>query len=355
MRKAAGVRVGLALAILLMLSMSAFAQTPAFHDIRPGYGVTGIGWLSDYFPALRGTPGDTRVYYLDSGVPGGTVYVQGGSHGNEIAGVMAATILVERAIPTAGRLIVVPHGNNANVDYDDGVFVGVPATISIEVDKGIERVFRYGSRRTNPDYEIVPDPRVYISSNGESLAGNEIRNLNRVHPGKPDGSLTEQIAYAIRQLLIEENVDVAFDLHEATVGSRLENTLVAHNRAMDVAVLAILDLSAQGLHINLEPSREEFRGLTHREWGDHTQALAFLTETGNPGMSSRNPNPDVVTDPDHPLHDRVGRQLAMVMSVIQGAMDLGMTAPVTLDGVPTYADLIRDGLGPWLNKPTAVP
>src|SRR5690625_965680 len=124
-----------------MLSLGAFAQTPAMHDIRPGYGVTGIGWLSDYHPALKGTPGDSRVYYLDSGVPGGTVYVQGGTHGNEIAGVVAATILVERAMPTAGRLIVVPHGNNANTDYNDGYFPDAPDYFSIEVEGGVERHF----------------------------------------------------------------------------------------------------------------------------------------------------------------------------------------------------------------------
>ena len=184
---------------------------------------------------------------------------------------MAATILVERAIPTAGRLSVVPHGNNANVDYNDGYGTDVPTTFSIEVEDGIERIFRYGSRRTNPLYEMMPDPEQYVSPDGGVHAGDEIRNLNRVHPGKADGTLTEQIAYAIRQLLIQEKVDVAFDLHEAGVTSRLANTLVAHNRAMDAAVLAILDLSMQGIDINLEPSREEFRGLSHREWGDHTR------------------------------------------------------------------------------------
>lgn len=352
--KRTGIMLTVAAMMLFIMAFGVFAQTPAFHDIRPGYGVTGIGWLSDYHPALKGTPGDTRVYFLDSGVPGGTAYVQGGTHGNEIAGVMAATILVERAIPTTGRLIVVPHGNNANVDYNDGFRTDVPTTFTIEVEGGIEREFRYGSRRTNPAYETQPDPAEYISPDGGVHAGDEIRNLNRVHPGKADGTLTEQIAYAIRMLLIEENVDVAFDLHEAGVTSRLANTLVAHDRAMEPAVLAILDLSMQGIHINLEPSREEFRGLSHREWGDHTPALAFLTETANPGQTPDMVNPDVITDPVNPLHDRAGRQLAMIRSVLDATAMTG-TPPVTYEGVPTYADLVRDGLGPWLNAPTANP
>ncbi len=354
MKKRTGAASAAAAMMLLVTAFGAFAQTPAFHDIRPGYGVTGIGWLSDYYPPLKGTPGDTRVDYLDSGMPGGTAYVQGGTHGNEIAGIMAAVILVERAVPTAGRLIVVPHGNNANVDYNDGFRTDVPTYFTIEVEGGVERQFRYGSRRTNPAYETRPDPAEFVIPDGGVHAGDEIRNLNRVHPGKADGTLTEQIAYAIRRLLIEENVNVAFDLHEAGVTSRLANTLVAHNRAMDAAVFAVLDLSAQGIHINLEPSREEFRGLSHREWGDHTRALAFLTETANPGQTPDMINPDVVHDPVNPLHDRTGRQLAMIRAVLDATAMLG-TPPVTYEGVPTYADLVRDGLGPWLNAPAANP
>ena len=349
-------RIALAAVGLMIFGMAlgAYAQTPAFHDIRPGYGVTAIGWLSDYHPPLKGTPGDSRVYILDSGVPGGTLYVQGGTHGNEIAGVLAATILVERAIPTVGRIIVVPHGNNANVDYNDGYRAGVPPYVTIEVEGGVPRTFRYGSRRTNPAYEAQPDPDVYISPDGGVHEGNEIRNLNRVHPGKPDGTLTEQIAYAIRQLLIQEDVDVAIDLHEAGVNSRLANTLVAHERALETAVYAVLDLSAQGLHFNLEPSRQEFRGLSHREWGDHTKALAFLTETANPGQTDEYSSPDVVNDPENPLHDRVGRQLAAIRAIVDAVVLLG-GPPVSYEGVPTYADLVRDGLGPWLNAPTAKP
>lgn len=339
---------------LLLTATTAGAETPAFHDIRPGYGVTHVGWLSDYHAPLRGTPGDTRVYVLDSGQPGGTAFIMGGTHGNEIAGVVAATILVEKARPTVGRLIVVPHANNANVDYTAAPRPGIPETFTITTEEGIERTFRYGSRRTNPDYE-GPDPATYVREDGAEHSGNEIRNLNRVHPGVADGTLTEQISYAIRRLLLEEGADVAFDLHEAGTTSRLANTLVAHNDALDVAAWALLDLSMQGIHINLEPSRQEFRGLSHREWGDHTPAFAFLTETANPGQTPGAENPDVITDPDNPLVDRVGRQLAMITTVIQAAVDVGGIGPIELDNVPTPTQLLEDGLGAWLNSATARP
>ena len=61
--------------------------------------VPGPGWtmtmLSDTLPALKGTDGDTRVYTYDSGKPGGTFIVLGGTHPQEIAGVLAADLLIE--------------------------------------------------------------------------------------------------------------------------------------------------------------------------------------------------------------------------------------------------------------------
>src|SRR5690606_10999366 len=72
------------------------------------------------------------------------------------------------------------------------------------------------------------------------------------------------------------------------------------------------------------------------------------------GQSPDIVNPDVINDPVNPLHDRVGRQLDMVRAVLDATELLGVPT-VTYDGVPTYADLVRDGLSPWLNAPTALP
>lgn len=333
--------------ILSFVYVTVTGQTPAFHDIRPGYGVTSMHWLSDYHPPLRHTPGDTRVYVLDSGYKGGTAVVMGGTHGNEIAGVIAATVLVENARVTTGRLIVIPHANNANVDYKATSRTDIPETFTLTASDGTERTFRYGSRRTNPAYE-PDDPDVYVRPDGAEHEGMEIRNLNRVHPGVADGTLTEQIGYAISQLLIQEEAHIAFDLHEAGETSRLANTLVAHNDALDVGAAAIIDLSMEGIQINLEPSRKQFRGLSHREWGDHTPALAFLTETANPGQTPNADNPDVVHNEENPLYDRVGRQLSMVLHVIQAAVDAGIP-DITIENAPTYHDMLSNGLEAWLN------
>ena len=52
------------------------------------------------------------LIYKDAGA---TVFVAGGTHGNEIAGIMAAIVLVEHARVRKGRLIVVPHANNSAI------------------------------------------------------------------------------------------------------------------------------------------------------------------------------------------------------------------------------------------------
>lgn len=130
--------------------------SPAEHDIRPGPGVTATRLLSEWAPALARTPGDTKVYVLDGGEPGATVFVAGGTHGNEIAGIMAAIVLVERARVRQGRLIVVPHANNSAITDVDPERPG-PEFITLITSAG-ERRFRYGSRRTKAAHQGEADP-----------------------------------------------------------------------------------------------------------------------------------------------------------------------------------------------------
>ena len=114
--------------------------------------------------------------------------------------------------------------------------------------------------------------------------GSETRNLNRAYPGRPDGTLTERIAFAITTLIERERVDLAIDLHEASPEYPVVNTIVAHQRAVDLAALASVNLQAIGMTIGLETSPENLHGLSHREWGDATPALAVLMETTNPAQ-----------------------------------------------------------------------
>jgi hypothetical protein len=317
-----------------------FADDPTSHDVRPGYGVTETRWLSDYLPALAGTPGDTPVYVMRGDREGGTLLLFGGTHANEIAGIMAATLLVERGAVSRGTAIVIPHTNNSAAKHNDRErHTGTPDWFELTTSSGETRRFRYGSRRTAAE-DQDPDPEVFVHPSGGEIAGSEARNLNRNHPGKADGTLTEQVSYALFQLAEQEGVDVVIDMHESSVTSRLAHMVVCHQRAMEVCAMAIMEAEMDGISLKQEVSQEDFHGLSHREFGDHTDALAFLIETPNPGQEDAIKQPDVVNDPESPLSDRVFTQLRTVKAIVDnygftvdpgGQIEIGF--PFSLDAL----------------------
>ncbi|HYN43610.1 MAG TPA: succinylglutamate desuccinylase/aspartoacylase family protein [Thermoanaerobaculia bacterium] len=354
------------------LSAREFRAMWRTDEIRPGAGVTHVGRLSDTLPTLAGTPGDTPVYTLAApagAAPGGTALVLGGTHADEPAGYLAAVALVETATVTAGRLIVIPRANASGFTYNVPQ-EGHPQRFEIATPRG-PRVFTFGARATNPVHQW-PDPQVHtLRGSGQALSGSETRNLNRAYPGRADGSLTEQIAFAITTLIREERVDLAIDLHEAAPEYPVVNTIVAHERATDLAALVNVNLSGGGIAIGLEPSPKTLHGLSHREWGDSTPALAVLMETANPSQGRLRGKTDaalVVTGRDRyflaaarrrrlnvpfdesgwPLDLRVARHLA---GVTQFVSDLGLldeAKGITVTGVPGYDDIVSRGLGAYL-------
>jgi hypothetical protein len=109
---------------------------------------------------------------------------------------------------------------------------------------------------------------------------------------------------------------------------------------MDVGAMAVLDLEMDGIALKQEVSQEEFRGLSHREFGDHTDAYAFLVETPNPGQEDSIQHPDVVNDPEAPLSGRVHTHLRTVKAILDnygftvgpgGRIDFGF--PFSLDAL----------------------
>ena len=349
-------RTALILGTIALLASPSLAQVPVpsgaarEHDIRPGPGVTATKMLSDWAPSLKNTPGDTPVYLVEGKEPGATVFVAGGTHGNEIAGIMAAISLVERATVQTGRLIVIPHANNSAITDTDPERPG-PAFITVTTPSG-ERRFLYGSRRTKAADQGAPDPPKYRHPHPkatEDLEGAETRNLNRAYPGAAHGTLTERMAFGIMQVLRDERVTIAFDFHEAGPDSRLAWMVVANPKNMETAAAAVLDLEAQGLAMKLEPSSETFRGLSHREWGDQTAAQAYLFETPSPSMVSDTKGVDFVHDEKLPLSRRVGGQLASFTAVIAAYnADAPADRSVALGGIPAMADVIASGVGAFL-------
>jgi hypothetical protein len=342
-----------------------FTRMRAADRLLPGPGVTREARLSDYLPSLAGTPGDTPVFVLSGPAPGGTILVVGGTHGDEPAGYLAAVVLVERVRVAAGRLVVVPRANASGMTHDVPQ-EGHPTGFRISAP-GVGRWFTYGARATSPVHQW-PDPPVYILPGGQALSGSETRNLNRAYPGRPDGSLTERIAFAITTLIRRERVDLAIDLHEASPEYPVVNTIVAHQRAMDLAALVGVKLQSEGIDIGLEASPPGLRGLSHREWGDTTTALAVLMETTNPAQGRLRGRTDsrlVVEGRDRfyrlasargrlavpfdetgwPLAVRVARHLAGVREMAASLGDVLPGKNVALAGLPEYRAVVEGGLG----------
>jgi hypothetical protein len=115
--------------------------------------------LSEYLPSLKGTWGDTPIYIYDSGVPGGSMLILGGTHPYEPATSLAAYVIMENIEVTSGKVYIIPHANmsastlgmlgNAYIKY-----------YHIETQWG-EKKYRVGDRGTNP-LDQWPDPFTYV-------------------------------------------------------------------------------------------------------------------------------------------------------------------------------------------------
>jgi hypothetical protein len=330
----------------------ALNRNPAFDSAlaeqRPGPAVSRIGALSDYVPSLSGTALDSPVFFIEPDVPGPgrpAILILGGTHGNELAGVVAASLFVSWARPGSARLIVIPRANASAATWPDPDRPG-PAFVAIQGMSG-ERRFMYGSRLTEPQAENMPDPPAFFPQGagpGQGLAGQEARNLNRNYPGDPSGSLTSRAAAAIFALISKENVRAAFDLHEAGPSSGLAWDIVAHPKNIEYAAMGILAAEDRGVNMVLDQSREEHRGLSHREWGERTKAAAYLIETLNMGqVAGGNPGFDHLADSKTPLWKRVGIQIEIVLAILQAQSETdGDAGWATIEGMPGIEALQHD-------------
>lgn len=332
--------------------------------IYKGAGVTEIKMLSEYFPDIKGTAGDTEVYVLEGKKPGASMLVLGGTHPNEPSGVVAAALLIENALPEEGTLYVIPRTNNSAFTCTDPQ-EGAPMRFTIETETG-PRWFRYGSRATNPIHQW-PDPEIYVhESSGQKLSGSETRNINRSYPGKPDGNFTERISYAITTLIQKENITITVDLHEASPEYPTINAIVAHEDATPLASQALINMQLEGMEISLEPSPKNLHGLTHRELGDYTDTMAVLMETANPAQGRLRGKTDealIVEGKDkfyvraanygrlyvpydengHPLSERVARHITGICQLMLSNNELTPDKQILVNALPTYSELVSDG------------
>lgn len=152
------------------------------------------------------------------------------------------------------------------------------------------------------------------------------------------------------------------------------NCIIAHERAAEIAAMAIMDLGLQGIKMRLENSPKKLRGMTHREMGDHTGTIAMLMETPSPIMDKLHGRTDaslILTGHDdffriaderrllyaaygkngYPLEERVGRHLASVAVLIQLLAETQPDLRVETENIPDYKELQEKGIGAFLRMP----
>ena len=359
----------LAAAIIVYLGVT-FTSMWQDQPIYPGPGVTEVRMLSDYNPALKGTNGDTEIYVLDSGNPGASILVLGGTHPNEPSGVVAAVTLIENCQPKTGVLYVIPRANHSAFTCTDPQ-EGAPMFFTISTPGG-DRTFRFGSRATNP-IDQWPDSDVYVHrTSGQTLSGSETRNLNRAYPGSNSGTFTERVTYGITELVKQRDVKITVDLHEASPEYTTVNAIVAHQDAMELASWAAMDMQLEGMKISIEASPTNLHGLSHRELGDFTDTMATLMETANASqgrLRGRTSADLVVTGVDHyyylagqygalyvdfpetgiPIDERVARHICGIEQLCSAYNELGNELSIDLGDLPSYREIVATGIGAYLD------
>jgi predicted deacylase len=361
--------------VLLATSGASFYQSRRLKEpMVLGPGVTIVKTLADYFEPLRGTANDCHIYVLEGKEPGAAMLVLGGSHPEEPAGRLVAWILAENAVVQKGRLIVVASTNRSatTVTRLGGAY---PPDFSIDTAWGAQ-TFRMGDRWTNP-LDQWPDPEVYFHyPSGQQLAYVDIRNVNRAWPGRANGTLTEQTAFALMALITREKVDIAIDLHEAELQYPVISTIVTHQRGQDMATMVSMTLTDnEGFKIGTEFSPRTLHGLSHREIGDHSPAVSLLFEAPEPfldatrGITTREQlltgkDEFVVKAGQHgllferidekgwPINVRVGRHTSALLQVAETWGEDHPDKRLVITGVPKYKDVIEKGVGHYLRDPS---
>lgn len=365
--------VSLALTVaLVVLSARVFRRQHVPDVLHPSAALTRTVRLSEINPHLKGTAGDTNVYVFDSGVSGGSLLILGGTHASEIAGQLTAIMMLENLRIEAGRIFIIPNANPSAITNTEPQEAH-PRGVEFQTPGG-PRFFRFGSRFTNPVHQW-PDPEVYVQpSSGMTLAGNETRNLNRAYPGVADGNLTERVAWAITELIRRENIDLSFDLHESSPEYPVVNAIVASEVSQDIASMALVTLQMDGWEFALEPSPPSFRGLSHREWTDHTRTRPFLLETTSAVMgrlrgrtsarlalegkddgyvaAARVGALRVPFGPQGiPIELRIARHLAAIAAIVDAYNTLDPKRAIRAGGWPAPNDLLANGCGRYLAAP----
>jgi hypothetical protein len=363
----------LGLALMAFAGASFYQSRHLKEPVVLSPGVTQVKRLSDYFSGIKGTINDSNVYIIEGSKPGGAILILGGSHPEEPGSRLTTWIFTENAVVDQGKLIII---NSANRSATTVTRIGgaYPPDFSIPTSWG-EQKFRMGDRWSNP-LDQWPDPEVYIHyPSRQELAYVDIRNLNRTWPGRSNGTLTEKTCFAMTQLIRKEKVDIVIDLHEAELQYPVISTIVAHQKGQDLAAMASMMISStEEFSIGMEYSPYALRGLSHREIGDHTEAISLLLEAPEPFLDATRGRTDralllegkdefVVKAGKHgllfekmdengwPIDVRVGRHCSTILQILELWTEENPDKAVEVRAVPRYSEVIEKGIGHFLRDP----
>lgn len=366
-------------AIILVVGLLVIGGAPLYRHrhfetpVVEGPGVTRVAKLSEHAPRLKETMADTNVFYLEGKETGGKVVLIADTHSNEPAGLLASLIVIENAVVEKGTVIVIPVFNNSgsrNTRPGDGY----PLYYDIPTGWGSKR-FRMGNRDASP-LDQWPDPDVYIHYPEKQLLSYiDVRNTNRTWPGRPNGPLMEQVTFGAMEIMRKENVDVAVDLHGAETMFPVTNCIVAPERSSRIATLASLTVKArEGFDNHVEPSPSGFRGLSHREIGDHSGTSPFLLEAPIPFLDQPT-GPKTVKflldgkddfllslakkkrlfvhydESGWPMEKRVGQHLSVTLEILRQFSKKSPDRGIVVRGVPRYAEVLKNGVGHYFHDP----
>lgn len=343
-----------------------------------GETITAVKKLSDYSDSVKGTINDANVYIFDSGVPGGTILLIGGTHPEEPTSIITPQLFVENMNVTQGKVIVIDR-INTSASTITRAGEAYPRFFHAETEWGTKK-WRMGDRSASA-LDSWPDPEVYVHyPSGQSLAYVDVRNANRNWPGRENGLLTERTVYAAMRLIEAENVNLAIDFHEAELEYPVENTIVTHERGNEVAAMTSMMLTAQtfDVPIGMEFSPKELHGLTHREIGDHSDAVSYLFEVAEPMLDRIRGITDeellmsgkdrfVMTAGDYgllyapidengwPIDKRVARHVTTAMTLMQVNNMMRPDQTILIEGIPSYAEIMEKGIGAFFHDPEAAP
>jgi len=173
-------------------------------------------------------------------------------------------------------------------------------------------------------------------------------------------------------------VDVAIDLHEAELQYPVISTIVTHQKGQDMATMVSMTLTdLEGFKIGTEFSPLNLHGLSHREIGDHSQAVSLLFEAPEPFLDATRgrTNADVLlTGKDEfvvqagkkgllfeaidehgwPIAKRVGRHTSSIAQTLETWSEDHPDRAVKVRDIPRYADVVARGVGAYLRNPASV-